>query len=429
MCGLVGVITKLSNGFSYEQVSVFEELLHIDTLRGDDSTGVFLVNGIGNVGIAKDIGTGWRFTKSKEWNELRNHALSQGRALIGHNRKATRGTVTDTNAHPFWVEDKLVLVHNGSYIGSHKHLKDVEVDSLAIAHHLADNLDDVEQALQKVNAAYALIWYNVANKSVNFIRNPERPLAWVETKDAWYYASESKMLQFVLERNNITHEKIYTFPDYNLNTWTLTSKSPTGWEVTGEKLDCKYKGSPVYHMTPHRNFAQAYGEWEQEVNDSCTFVADLVKEEQTKESPPLKLVETNPPPKQETVITVMPWMRKVTLREYQELVKAYPADTKVKVIIDDFYDTDGNSSVVDVSGKVLDSNSIPVLFKLSRGTLNTITDPENMNNAVFEVTVSGSKWSKTDKRAHRNIDDAEGLMLILGKEPTIVFDGNGVGHA
>ena len=117
------------------------------------------------------------------------------------------------------------------------------------------------------------------------------------------------------------------------------------------------------------------------------------------------------------------------MREYQELVKAYPADTKVKVIIDDFYDTDGNSSVVDVSGKVLDSNSIPVLFKLSRGTLNTITDQENMNNAVFEVTVSGSKWSKTDKRAHRNIDDAEGLMLILGKEPTIVFDGNGVGHA
>ena len=53
MCGLVGVTTKLSNGFSYEQVSVFEELLHIDTLRGDDSTGVFLVNGIGNVDIAR----------------------------------------------------------------------------------------------------------------------------------------------------------------------------------------------------------------------------------------------------------------------------------------------------------------------------------------------------------------------------------------
>ena len=197
MCGLVAAIAKTRNGLSYRTLDAFETLLRIDSLRGEDSTGVFVVNNYGNVGIGKDVGDGFSYLKDNDWKELRGHAFNNGWAVVGHNRKATRGSVTAENAHPFWVEDKIVLVHNGSHVGPHKHLADVEVDSHAIAHVLAEaGPDGIEDGLKRVDAAYALIWYDIHNKRLNIIRNAERPLAWVETPDAFLIASESDMLRF-----------------------------------------------------------------------------------------------------------------------------------------------------------------------------------------------------------------------------------------
>ncbi|HET8685653.1 MAG TPA: class II glutamine amidotransferase, partial [Methanosarcina sp.] len=209
MCGLVAILTKRpSFGFSREELDVFTTLTFIDTLRGEDSTGVFGVDNRGNVSIAKSAESAQSFLATEEFKKIDRTMFSRGLALVAHNRKATRGSITDANAHPFWVNDEVVLVHNGTFFGEHKSLANVEVDSHALAHTIANHEpDDLDGVFSKINAAYATIWYDVRDKSINFLRNSQRPLYFTQSASCWYICSEKEMLEFALKRHRVTAPK------------------------------------------------------------------------------------------------------------------------------------------------------------------------------------------------------------------------------
>lgn len=200
MCGLVGIITKLGNGFNKDQVDAFNDLLFIDSLRGMDSTGCFLVENDGTLSWNKEAVPSPEFCRKKEHQDMLKQGFLRGRALVGHNRAATRGVVNDENAHPFTVDDRITLVHNGTLYGDHRKLADVDVDSHAIAHVIHESGDDVEAAIQKINGAFALIWHDFQNNTLNFLRNNARPLHWVETTSGYLWASEANMLEWILSR-------------------------------------------------------------------------------------------------------------------------------------------------------------------------------------------------------------------------------------
>jgi predicted glutamine amidotransferase len=204
MCGLVGAVTKWQNGFSKLAMDAFHNLLFIDTLRGDDSTGMFMVDNKGEVEVIKEATQAGVFQSHKYYEDIMRAGFARGRFMIGHNRKATRGIINDENAHPFIVDDKIILVHNGTLWGDHKKLADTEVDSHAVAHVLSENSKDVQAAISQIEGAYALMWYNVETESMHFLRNSQRPMFYVETNDAFLWSSEESMLAFVLMRNNIT---------------------------------------------------------------------------------------------------------------------------------------------------------------------------------------------------------------------------------
>lgn len=182
---------------------MFAQLLFLDTVRGFDSTGVFGVSNNKNVVIHKDAVHGLDFIQTKEFKEFKGEMVATGKFVVGHNRAATRGTITDKNAHPFWTDDKVVLVQNGTYKGDHKHLKDTEVDTEAVAHVIAENAS-VEEALQKINASYALVWYNTETSTLNLIRNTERPLYLAKFYGkGLVFASEAVMIQYAAAREDV----------------------------------------------------------------------------------------------------------------------------------------------------------------------------------------------------------------------------------
>jgi hypothetical protein len=218
MCGIVGFITNESKKGETDRARFLKQGLIIDTLRGDDSTGVF---GVGHEPLFDDgtaywfkqLGGGEGFTDAKEYWE--NFAdVSPYRAVVGHNRAATMGSVDTKSAHPF-QEGPITLVHNGTLTSTFSlpkslgMLKDVQVDSHAICHNLVEH--DVEEVVRSLQGAFALVWHDARDNSVNIIRNDKRPLHFGMDKagDTLYFMSEGEMLALLDRRIKLGIGSIY----------------------------------------------------------------------------------------------------------------------------------------------------------------------------------------------------------------------------
>jgi hypothetical protein len=211
MCGHVGIISKSSLGFFERDVKVFEDMLYIDTLRGDDATGMCAINKHSGATILKEASDASWFVYNNEYKAVRPDIVSKGRALLGHNRKATIGKRVDDNAHPFVLDDRYVFFHNGT-LHNHKQLADTEVDSEALGMHLSKcegDLDKLGDALNRVFGAYACVWYDADKDTVYFLRNNQRPLNFITTDDGTIcYASEAWMAHGALMRNGYKVKEI-----------------------------------------------------------------------------------------------------------------------------------------------------------------------------------------------------------------------------
>jgi len=450
MCGLVSVITKHRSGFNTAQKDAMSLLLFIDTLRGEDSTGTFLVTNEGNVHIAKEASDGPDFVRSNTFNTLGQKAWQNGWAWVGHNRKATRGSITDANAHPFWVDDKIVLVHNGTVYGDHKKIKDTEVDSEAIAHSISEagnTNDGIAKALKTINAAYALIWYNVEDKSLNIIRNPDRPLYAMETDDAWYFASEEIFLEFISGKLSL---KIKTKP-YLLDDYTLVKlalKDDKSFELENFKLDCKFEYGGGVQRGPFPPFqrnlmhggwgmcGEGYGDWEGEAFDPTGPA-------QAERSPATALISMTPSPtirgtenivvKQcsdekpeihgKVIETLYPNQKVHKFHEYEKnYSKEYTAGKKIRVIIDDIMMNHKDGPLM-MLGRTMDSDGLHVTFPLDQTKFDNLHGWSD--TAIFEIECDGISWKRTNFVGSTNMQFWDGMILVHGKNPVQLIENNG----
>lgn len=197
MCGIVGVAGKIG----IKEDKVMKTLLILDALRGVDSTGIAAVPKNGDVRVVKQLGNPYELFETRGYMPAINRA---NRAIIGHNRFATQGEVNRKNAHPFEF-DTLVGVHNGTLRNKYRLLDSnlFKVDSENLYYHIEN--EGLDHFLEIVDGAYALVWWDKVNETLNFLRNKERPMWCVKSidGDTIFWASERWMLEVAIGREDI----------------------------------------------------------------------------------------------------------------------------------------------------------------------------------------------------------------------------------
>lgn len=242
MCGLVGIALKNDKGFYKKHEDIFYEMLYADALRGEDATGVVFVEKDGAFGIMKEASPSYYCSDNMKTSYISKAMISHGRAMIGHNRKATIGKIQDETSHPFVIDKKFAMVHNGT-LQNHKKLADTVVDSEALAIHLSTVLtgtpskEAVEEAFGKVEGAYALVAFDQPSNKLFITRNSQRPLAFIETDEAVYWASEWGMMSWIMTRNGIdvTKAKSYLADENKLYALDLEKGELSVMEFTPKK--------------------------------------------------------------------------------------------------------------------------------------------------------------------------------------------------
>ena len=211
MCGLVLAMGKTS--LTQSEIGIFKNMLAFDQLRGDHSTGLFSLfrpyNKAPFFKVNKDCLEGVDFVRSPLFINTVGHVsqLAGGvkstewaKAMFGHNRYATMGAVNAVNAHPF-THGHITLAHNGT-LRNQSLLPDsekFEVDSENVCYSI-DKIG-VAETVKRLNGAFALIWFNAADMTINVLRNHEREFHLFETSAGdWFGCSEEKMGDWLLTR-------------------------------------------------------------------------------------------------------------------------------------------------------------------------------------------------------------------------------------
>lgn len=228
---------------------VFEQLLAVDVIRGPHSTGVAAVPRHGDLKVVKDVGVPHNVIWDKSYREATQAPL---KVLIGHNRFATVGKVCPENAHPF-AFDKVVGAHNGTVEMAsrrkfHNHDK-FDTDSESIFSNINEKgvkstLDILNNGEKWTRNAWALVWYDKSNDTINFCRNADRTLTYAYSEDrcTLFWASERNMLDWILARNNIKVD--------SGNYFNVTQDMHYAWKLP-KGLNDKFTGpAQVEHVAP-----------------------------------------------------------------------------------------------------------------------------------------------------------------------------------
>lgn len=228
MCGVIGIAALNNIGIGYKEREVLRDMIVADSLRGSEGTGVMVMNENQEVRMMKQAGDPFSLFRNKGWKDFIDPAYDKDRPrdlmVVGHNRWASMGAINTYNAHPHQA-GRITLVHNGT-LQLHSRLPDIrkcDVDSEALARGI-DQMG-IDRAIGGTYGAYAIIYFNSEDGTVNLLRNEERPLCFSVEPDAnrLLFASEPGMLKWIAARRGIKIGAIQMLKPHMLMSFKVTN--------------------------------------------------------------------------------------------------------------------------------------------------------------------------------------------------------------
>jgi asparagine synthetase B (glutamine-hydrolysing) len=260
-------------------------MLYVNVYRGDDSTGVAAIMDDGSDAIVKGLGPPWEVIDKKEYRQNVMGRRKDVVCLIGHNRAATRGNVTLTNAHPF-KHGNIVLVHNGTLFKDTALELDkrFHTDSEKICY--AIDQKGIEWVWNRLDGGTALVWWDIGANTLNMIRNDARPLCFAWTKKGLIFASEGFLIRALCARhsvalievdkaevrtpiaNHVLSFSLDSLPDYyaqKLNPYTFSEPWKEAYKPT-QKIFLLPKTDDKFNVREHK---PAYNKYFEQYKSCC----------------------------------------------------------------------------------------------------------------------------------------------------------------
>lgn len=234
--------------------------MYYNTLRGMDSTGLAVLPIAKKAGEVLDMevlkmpGPMWFLEEHKKYDKMYSW---KNRLIMNHNRSATIGPKTAQYAQPYKFEN-ITGTHNGTV--SLFQLKDLENSDGAISDSKtiieAIDLYGIESVIPKIEGAWALVWYDKRDDTINFLRNDERPLYYTfdEDRKQLYWSSEVEHLGSALNRSGVKRKaddkgqfRSHMLPVNSWHKWKIPEENGVFEEVIRVKVEGKPR--PIYDYT------------------------------------------------------------------------------------------------------------------------------------------------------------------------------------
>lgn len=232
MCGIWGLVRGKTMNLTAEQ-KFLRTCMVAGSVRGEHGAGMFLPqkettkqssgptetesadsqqNGLLMPQIVKVMGCGSDLLYQPETTKaLEYPSLNSAWAVVGHNRAATTGDISDETAHPFCTSP-ITLVHNGFFSQARSLPGVVEHRSGKVdSEYMCESMAAVgyEKALGAGEGAYALAWHDARTNVLRFARNAQRPLHFMELASGTIlFASEGDMLWWAAGRAGFTRTEV-----------------------------------------------------------------------------------------------------------------------------------------------------------------------------------------------------------------------------
>jgi hypothetical protein len=219
MCGLAGVMsTSLNN----HEIESFQQLMTLSTLRGRWGSGLAMLDQKNKIHTMKSLSTGVNLVYGQPFFD-KVKAVPSLKMIVGHTRWPTKGASDNLDfIHPH-EHGHIIGCHNGTMTRVADHyLKEGESDSSLLIKSIAEH--GIQETLDTSWGAYALTWFDTQAKTLNFLRNSERPLYIGHPESSMatvFWASEEDFLTFVLRRRYVGNIKTEQLPVNTLLSYSM----------------------------------------------------------------------------------------------------------------------------------------------------------------------------------------------------------------